>query len=258
MKKLRKRLAVFKFASCDGCQLSLLDLEDELLLLTEELEIAYFVEASSSMSAGPYDLTLIEGSLSTPGDIGRIQRIRAESKYLVTIGACANAGGIQALRNFAPQGEFRALVYPKPEYIQSLDSVLPIAAAVTVDYELQGCPINKKQLLELIASFLNDKKPNIPLESVCFDCKRNGTICILVSQGKPCLGPVTQAGCGALCPRYDRACYGCYGPKEKANTISLAAQFTQHAYTANEMQRMFRNFNALAPLFDAESQRHEN
>jgi len=254
----RPKLAVWKFASCDGCQLSLLDCEDELLDLAGEVEIAYFLEASRGEVGGPYDLSLVEGSVTTPHDAGRIQQVRAASKHLVTIGACATAGGIQALRNFADVDDFVAAVYATPDYISTLETSTPISAHVPVDFELQGCPINKRQLLEVIAAFLNRRKPNVPAHSVCIDCKRNGTVCVTVAHGTPCLGPVTHAGCGALCPSYDRGCYGCYGPMESPNTASLSAWWRDPLEVEErDIVRAFRTFNAGAAPFRAESEAHD-
>ncbi|MDJ0772953.1 MAG: hypothetical protein QNJ49_05905, partial [Mastigocoleus sp. MO_167.B18] len=218
----KPKLAVWKFASCDGCQLSLLDCEDELLALAGEVEIANFIEASSAVVKGPYDLSLVEGSITTPHDEERIHKVRRVSKYLVTIGACATAGGIQALRNFKSVKEFTSIVYASPEYIETLNKSTAIADHVFVDFELRGCPINKYQLLEVISAFLSHRKPNVSQYSVCMECKRRGTVCVMVAQGIPCLGPVTQAGCGAICPAYNRGCYGCYGPAETPNTASLS------------------------------------
>ena len=208
------KLAVWKFASCDGCQLSLLDCEDEILSLAGEIEIAYFLEARRATVEGPYDVSLVEGSITTAHDAERIREVRAVSKRLVTIGACATAGGIQALRNFADAEEFVSAVYATPSYISTLETSTPISGHVPVDYELQGCPINKQQLLEVLGAFLVGRRPEIPGSSVCMECKRAGNVCVMVAHGTPCLGPVTHAGCGALCPSYDRGCYGCYGPME--------------------------------------------
>ncbi|MBV8432424.1 MAG: hypothetical protein JO244_14765, partial [Solirubrobacterales bacterium] len=216
-------LAVWKFASCDGCQLSLLDLEDELLALADSLKIAYFLEASRATVAGPYDVSLVEGSVTTPHDAERIREIRRQSRALVTIGACATAGGIQALRNFADVEAFTRVVYASPDYISTLATSTPISAHVPVDFELHGCPINKRQLLEVISAHLNRRRPRVRAHSVCIECKRRGTVCVMVAHGTPCLGPVTHAGCGAICPAYDRGCYGCYGPMETPNPASLDA-----------------------------------
>ena len=242
-------LAVWKFASCDGCQLSLLDCEDELLAVADHIAIANFPEASRAVLDGPYDLSLVEGSITTPHDRDRIQEVRRQSKFLVTIGACATAGGIQALRNFTDVRAFMDIVYASPEYISTLDTSTPIASHVKVDFELRGCPINKNQLLEVVNAFLNGRKPNVAANSVCIECKKRGTACIMVAQGTPCMGPVTQAGCGAICPAYSRGCYGCYGPMETPNTASLAAWLRGLGVSDDEVQRMFRTYNAEAPEF---------
>jgi coenzyme F420-reducing hydrogenase gamma subunit len=244
----RPRLAVWKFASCDGCQLSLLDCEDELLAVAEALEIASFPEASSALAAGPYDLSLVEGSITTAHDAERIREVRRQSKHLVTIGACATAGGIQALRNFGATDEMLAAVYPSPQYIETLATSTPIAAHVTVDFELHGCPINKTQLLEVVSAFLAGRRPAIAAHSVCIECKRRGTACVMV-QGVPCLGPVTHAGCGALCPAYRRGCYGCYGPMEAPNLPALAQRWQALGATAQRFEQALRSFNAAARGF---------
>ncbi len=214
-------VAVWKFASCDGCQLSLLDCEDELLAVAEQVEIAYFLEASSATVEGPYDVSIVEGSITTEHDAKRIQEIRASSATLIAIGACATSGGIQALRNFADIDGFVAAVYASPDYISTLATSTPISEHVKVDLELQGCPINKRQLLEAIGALLAGRKPNLPSVSVCVECKLRGVACVMVTRGVPCLGPVTHAGCGALCPAYARGCFGCYGPKETPNLPAL-------------------------------------
>ena len=239
-------LAVWKFASCDGCQLSLLDCEDELLALVGEVEVAYFLEASSATVKGPYDLSLVEGSVTTAHDATRIQQVRRSSRKLVTIGACATAGGIQALRNNADVGEFLSIVYASPEYVSTLETSTPISAHVKVDFELNGCPINKRQLLEVITASLHGRRPNIPSSSVCMECKRRGNVCVMVAHGTPCLGPVTHAGCGAICPSYDRGCYGCFGPMETPNTASLTRQLHVLGMSDRSVDRVFRTFNVEA------------
>jgi sulfhydrogenase subunit delta len=254
----KPKLAVWKFASCDGCQLTLLNCEDDLLAIADRIEIANFVEASRAVVKGPYDLSLVEGSITTPHDAERIHRIRRASKYLVTIGACATSGGIQALRNFKDVKEFTRIVYATPTYIETLNKSTPIADHVFVDFELRGCPINKRQLIELISAFLHDRKPNTPPHSVCVECKLRGTVCVMVASGTPCLGPVTHAGCGALCPAYNRGCYGCYGPKETPNTTSLTERFVGSlGMSEPDIVLSFRGFNAYADAFRKESEAHE-
>jgi sulfhydrogenase subunit delta len=250
-------LAVWKFASCDGCQLTLLNCEDELLAVAERVTVAYFPEATRAMVDGPYDISLVEGSITTPGDAERIQEIRAVSRQLITIGACATAGGIQALRNFSDVTEFMSVVYAHPQYLATLDRSTPISAHVTVDFQLRGCPIDKGQLLEVLSALLQGRKPRIPTYSVCVECKKRGTTCVAVAQGQPCLGPVTQAGCGALCPTFNRGCYGCFGPNDTPNTRSLADRLRADGMSETEVMRFFRTFNAGAEPFRVESSSHE-
>jgi coenzyme F420-reducing hydrogenase gamma subunit len=249
-------LAVWKFASCDGCQLTLLNCEDELIPLAGQVEIAYFPEATRAVVEGPYDVSLVEGSITTPADLERIQQVRAVSRRVITIGACATSGGIQALRNFADVAEFRSVVYAHPEYIATLDRSTPIAAHIPVDFELRGCPVDRRQLLEVLAAELQGRSPRIPSHSVCVECKRRGSICVTVAHGTPCLGPVTQAGCGALCPAFERGCYGCFGPQDSANTGSLAGRLSDLGMAEPQVMRIFRTFNAAAEEFQRESERH--
>lgn len=250
------KLAVFKFTSCDGCQLTLLDCEDELLALAERVRIARFLEATRAELGGPYDLAIIEGSITTAADAARIERIRARSKTLVSIGACATAGGIQALRNFADAGELVSSIYASPETIETLATSTAIAEHVPVDYQLWGCPPDKGQLLEVIDAFLSGRRPQIEDCSVCVECKRAGHVCVLVAHGTPCLGPVTHAGCGALCPGFDRGCYGCFGPKETPNTPSLDARLVQLGRSRRELVRDYRGVNAHAAAFEEASLGH--
>ncbi|GAA3932291.1 oxidoreductase [Actinomadura viridis] len=239
---------MWKFASCDGCQLTLLDCEDELLELAGQVEIAHFLEASDAVADGPYDVSLVEGSVSTPADRERIRHVREISRTLVTIGACATAGGVQALRNFADVREFASVVYARPEYVATLARSTPIAAHVPVDFELQGCPIDRRQLLEVLTAFLLGRRPDIPDHSVCFECKRRGTVCVMVAKGTPCLGPITHAGCGAICPAYGRGCYGCFGPSPawsgaRPNTRALLPWLDM---TPDETRRVLSTFNVTA------------
>jgi len=245
----RLKVAVWKFASCDGCQLSLLDCEDELLPIAEAVEIAHFLEASRATVEGPYDLSLVEGSITTAHDAERIRAVRAQSKQLVTIGACATSGGIQALKNFGRVDDFVSAVYATPEYIDTLATSTPISAHVPVDFELQGCPIDRHQLIDVVLSFANGRQPSVPRHSVCVDCKLAGRVCVMVASGTPCLGPVTQAGCGALCPGYARGCYGCFGPMETPNPGSLDARLQALGADEPDRLRLFSTFYTNAPVF---------
>ncbi len=247
----RPTLAVWKFTSCDGCQLTVLDCEDELLTLAGVIDIAHFTEATRASRPGPYDVSLVEGSITTAADVERIQRVRAQSRTLVSIGACATAGGIQALRNFADVDEFRSVVYASPEYVSTLAESTPISAHVAVDFELHGCPIDRRQLLEVISALLVGREPDLPSHSVCFECKQRGLTCVTVASGTPCLGPVTHAGCGALCPAVNRGCYGCFGPAARPNTPVLVQLLRRQDMGDGDVDRVFATFNAATPAFRA-------
>ncbi len=253
----KPKVAVWKFASCDGCQLSLLSCEDDLLDVVGEIEIAYFLEATTAMIKGPYDISLVEGSITTEHDLHRIRKIRQQSKKLITIGACATSGGIQALRNFADVDEYTRAVYARPDYISTLRTSTAIQEHVPVDFELRGCPINKNELLEVINATLNNRTPNIAHVSQCVECKRHGTVCVMVAKGIPCLGPVTHAGCGNLCPSTDRGCFGCFGPSEAPNGLSLAHQLEKLGMSKREIRDFFRSFNANAGAFRKTSEAYD-
>lgn len=257
MEARKPRLAVWKFASCDGCQLSLLDCEDALLAIAGAIDIAYFPEATRGEVKGVYDLSLVEGSVTTAHDVERIHEVRRRSKTLITIGACATAGGIQALRNFADVREYISIVYAHPEYIHTLETSTAISEHVPVDFELRGCPIDKGQLVDVVSAFLAGRRPNTQAHSVCIQCKLKGNVCVMVAKATPCLGPVTHEGCGALCPSYDRGCYGCFGPKETPNTASLSGWFARMGMDSAGLKRIYRTFNANAEPFRKESERHD-
>lgn len=254
MSRKKPRIAVMKFASCDGCQLSLLDAEDVLLAVCDRLDFVHFAEASSTLQPGPYDIAVVEGSITTTEDAERIRRVRAQSTRLITIGACATAGGIQALRAWGQTDEWVRTVYPSPEYIHTLETSTPIAAHVLVDYELHGCPINAEQLIEVLTALVAGRAPNIAAHAVCLECKRRGTVCVMVAQGQACLGPITQTGCGALCPTYNRGCYGCFGPVRGGNPTSLVDEFQRQGHATPQLIPLLRNFNATAPEFRERSE----
>lgn len=244
-------VAIHKFSSCDGCQLSILNLEDEILELAGAIDVAFFLEASSLIKPGPYDIALVEGSVSTEHEVERIKKIRAESGLLITIGTCATAGGIQALRNFADHTQLADAVYAHPEYLHYLETSTPISEHVDVDLEIWGCPVNKYQLLEAIAALLQNRKPNLPNHSVCLDCKRLGAVCVTVAKGMPCMGPITRTGCGALCPSNGRGCYGCFGPAPDAEIDSMLPVLLSHERYPGEAVHLLRNFSGYAPEFRA-------
>jgi sulfhydrogenase subunit delta len=247
----RPRVAVAKFASCDGCQLTLLDLEDQLLEIVTRFDIVEFPEATSHRSPGPYDIVFVEGSISAPEHIDAIKELRRQARILVTIGACATAGGIQAIRNWSDHDAFRAAVYEHPEWVESLATATPVSEHVKVDAELRGCPIDGGQLAELLTAVLVGRRPQIRDEAVCRECKRKGLVCMVVAAGEPCMGPVTMSGCDALCPTYGRGCYGCFGPRTGANAKGWSAAMRRAGRPPEEIWRMFAGFTGYAEPFRA-------
>lgn len=245
----KPRVAVFKMASCDGCQLQLLDAEEALLELAGAIDIVNFAEATSHIEPGPYDVTLVEGSISTPEQVDQVKGIREQTKVLITIGACATSGGVQALRNTKDLGGFVRTVYPTPEFVRSLETSTPVTDHVRVDYELTGCPVDRGQLLGAIASLLVGGAPRVSTSPVCIECKRRGYVCVVVAEGEPCLGPVTRTGCGALCPAFGRGCYGCFGPSQPPNTGALGKRFVELGLTPKETADRFRFITGWAPAF---------
>jgi coenzyme F420-reducing hydrogenase gamma subunit len=243
------RVAVFKMASCDGCQLQLLDAEDALLELAGAVEIVNFAEASSRLASGPYDVTLVEGSISTQEQVEQVKEIRANSRFLMTIGACATSGGVQALRNGSDIDEIVRTVYATPSYIATLADSTPIADHVEVDLELTGCPVDRGQLLGALASLIQGSVTRPPTTPVCIECKRRGYVCVVVAKGEPCLGPVTRTGCGALCPGMGRGCYGCFGPSQPPNTDALGRMFIDLGVAKDRVADSFRFITGYAPSF---------
>jgi sulfhydrogenase subunit delta len=247
----KPKVAVYKFSSCDGCQLSILNLEDELLDLASVVEIAYFLEATRAVKPGPYDVGIVEGSITTQHEMERIKEIRNECKFLISLGTCATAGGIQALRNFANADEYARTVYAHPEYLHYLETSTPISTHVAVDLEIWGCPVNKGTVIEVLTAVVQNRRPNFPPSPVCLECKRLGLVCVAVAQGIPCLGPVVHGGCGALCPANGRGCYGCFGPSSAGNFNALVACMVPLDRYPNETATLLRSFSGHAPAFRA-------
>ena len=245
----KPKVAVYKFSSCDGCQLSILNLENELLDLVATVEIAFFLEATSQIIPGPYDVAIVEGSVTTPHEVERIKDIRDEAKFVIALGTCATAGGIQALRNFTETQELAITVYEHPEYLHYLETSTPINEHIKVDLEIWGCPVNKYQVLEAIAALVQGRQPYLPDYNVCLDCKRNGTVCVVVANGMACLGPVTRTGCGAICPSMGRGCYGCFGPSPKADVSTLIPVLRKTEAYPGEAAHLLRYFTGYAPKF---------
>jgi sulfhydrogenase subunit delta len=246
----RPAIAVHKFSSCDGCQLAFLNLGEDLLTLAGLVDIRYFAEAGAMNLESNIDIAFVEGSISTAHDLKRIEAIRANSHYLITIGACATSGGLQALRNMANARDWVADIYASPEFITTLDTSTPISQHVKVDFELWGCPISKRQLINVVRSLLSGVAPVEENEKLCLECKRRHTVCVMVARGQPCMGPVTRTGCGALCPNFGRDCYACFGPAENPNTEAMANRLRGLGLVPDEIARRFLFINSAAEDFN--------
>lgn len=247
---IKPKLAIHKFTSCDGCQLAFLNAGEALLTLSDLVEFVHFAEAGAIDLETKVEIAFVEGSISTPDEMNRIKKIRKNSQYIITIGACATAGGIQALRNLSDSKEWMASIYTTPEHIKTLSTSTPISHHIKVDCELWGCPASTEQVLDAIRSFLSNARPRIKRDSVCIECKRKSNVCVLVTKKQACMGPVTQTGCGALCPSMGRACYACYGPKENSNATSLGHRFESIGFTKEAIAHQFLHINNQASVFN--------
>lgn len=242
-------IAVHKFSSCDGCQLAFLNAGEDLLTLSNLVEIRHFAEAGPVDDNAVVDIAFIEGSVATPDDEERLKKIRNNSNYVVTIGACATSGGVQALRNMADTEQWIAGIYAHPEYIRSLDNSTPIREHIKVDLEIWGCPVNGRQIFTAVRSLLFGVVPVEEHDKVCMECKRQQNVCVMVTKGEPCMGPVTRTGCGAICPSFGRDCYACYGPAENINSHGLANRLQGLGLTNADVARHFLFINSAAEPF---------
>lgn len=251
----RPQIAVHKFSSCDGCQLALLNDALSLLELSTLVDIVHFAEAGPLAEFAEVDLAIIEGSINTRHDIQRVVKLRSKAKYVISIGACAISGGVQALRNFTDAQqllEWQHAVYPEATQTiinEDLPTAKPISAYVKVDFEIPGCPINTVQILHALRSILFGVDPEKNLDPVCTTCKHAGVSCVMVAKKEACLGPVVADGCGAICPKLGRACYGCYGPAKYANMPAMLAKLRELGLTEQQIKHKFQHINSQAIEF---------
>jgi len=253
----KPKIAVFKFTSCSGCQLEFLNIEDQLLDLVGAVDIAYFVEAKRENAPGPYDVAFVEGAISTPEEVERIKQIREQSSILVAVGACATSGGVPSIRNWKRTDFLKSTVYPEPSKVHTLEWATGIGVYVPVDLELRGCPFSRQQLLDAVVSLLLGKTPAFSTGPVCTECKLKDNVCLLVDKGEPCLGPVTVAGCGALCPSNGRACYGCFGPSDDPNVPGLVKIFEEKGLSRDQILRVLRHVSGYAEPMRKVSEQYE-
>ncbi|MCB1922270.1 MAG: sulfhydrogenase subunit delta [Gammaproteobacteria bacterium] len=250
-------IAVHKFSSCDGCQLAFLNAGEELLTLAGLVDIRHFLEAGVADEQAKVDIAFVEGSISTDEEVERIRRVRENSALVVTLGACATAGGLQALRNLDDSHTaWKNAVYAQPAFIRTLDRAEPVSAHIKVDFQLWGCPVNGRQVLAAVRQLLFGVLPAVVHDKVCMECKRQQAVCVMVTSGKPCMGPVTRTGCGALCPRFGRDCYACFGPADDVNTDALSQRLEGLGLPPADVARRFLFITSQAPAFHAAGLRH--
>jgi len=238
----KPRVGIFKYTGCAGCQFQIIHFIERLNEVLGAIDIVYGkMETDSDAEEGPFDIALIEGAITEAEQADQLKKVRRNSKYLVPIGSCAVNGGIPAIKNMTPELEVEARVYEDISPVHSMKAHA-IGEYVVVDAVLRGCPAGERDLYELVTSLLLDKKPNMVEHCVCVECKMKGNPCILLTENQPCMGPVTNGGCGAMCPSNGRACYGCWGPMYNANSTALAVKFEQMGLPPDEIIRRFSMF----------------
>lgn len=247
--KKKYRLGVFKYSCCAGCEFQLIYFQKHILEVFENLEIVYFrMGQSGGVEEGPFDLALIDGAITETEQADQLKKIRQVSTLLLPIGSCAVNGGIPAIKNHTPELDLEKRVYGDIAPIHSMKAH-PVDAFVRVDGYIKGCPMGEKDLAEAVSSLLAGKSPAFFNYAVCVECKLKGNLCVLVAHNEPCMGPVTNAGCGALCPSYGRPCYGCWGPMDDANAPALARRFEKMGLAPDDIFRKFTQYGSPKPEF---------
>jgi len=238
---MKPKVAIFDFGCCEGCQLQIVNLEEDILGVLGLVDVVAWREAVTGAS-DDYDIALVEGSITMESEIPRLQAIREKAKVLVALGACAHLGGINCLKNYMDQKEVGRYVYgSKAKWFPSIPA-RPLSAVVSVDLAIPGCPVDRKELAEVIKAVALGKKPPIPNYAVCVECQRKENVCVF-DKGMTCLGPVTRAGCDAICPTYGDGCIGCRGLLDDVNTQSHKQVLQDHGLTVEQMLANFRLFD---------------
>lgn len=246
------KTALFKFTCCAGCQFALLHFFTQQIETFELLDFVYFKMAISKELEEPYDLALIEGSVSTPEQIEILKAARKQAKTLVAFGACAAHGGVPSIKDWQNERVIEERVYPDPLVISSI-KVSPVDEYVKVDHYLRGCPIDEVEFMEMIRSITVDKDPYVRQHPVCLECKTRDNICILLMregvQESMCLGPVTRGGCRVVCTSNMRACYGCRGPMSDPNIPEMVRTFKGKGFSDKDIELRFTEYAGLSPEF---------
>ena len=242
----KPRVAFFDFASCEGCQLQVINLEEDLLQVVGAVEVVSFREAMKGHS-DDYDIAFVEGSITRHSDEERLNGIRRCAKVLVALGSCAAFGGINCLKNFHDQEYVKKLVYGDKALLYETYPARPLKAVVPVDFEILGCPINRNEFAMVVKAFLLGKKPEIPNFPVCVECKMAENICVF-EKGMTCMGPVTRAGCGACCVTEGSFCWGCRGLVDDPNADSQRDVLATHGLSVQDVLGKFRLYTGFSEV----------
>jgi len=237
---MKPRVAFFSLACCEGCQLQVLNCEEELLDLLNIIDIVKFREAMTE-SSDDYDIAFIEGTVTRPYDAERVKKIRERAKVLVALGACAATGGVNMIKNSQDLEDVRKYVYGKKWQVHDTYAARPLEAVVKVDYSIHGCPIDRQDFLEIVKSLVLGRTPNSPKYAVCVECRLKENVCVL-DKDMPCLGPVTRAGCDALCPSMGNSCEGCRGLVENPNVEATKDFLADKGLAVDDILRQFSLF----------------
>jgi len=240
---MKPKIAIFDFGCCEGCQLQIVNLEEQILDLVGLLDVRQWREAMSE-HAEDYDIALVEGSITRQAEIARLEAIRRQAKVLVALGACAHTGGVNAMKNRMPMDQALKTVYgDKASWFDTIPT-RPLSAVVPVDLAVPGCPIDRGELLEVVKALLLGKTPTLPTYPVCVQCKMAENVCVF-DLGLTCMGPVTRAGCRAVCPSYGNRCLGCRGLVPEPNVNAHKEVLAEHGRTVEGLLAEYRMFGSM-------------
>lgn len=252
----KPKVAFFDFTSCEGCQLTVVDALQDYPELLSVVEIVQFREAMSEKGED-YQIAFIEGSCTRESDEQRLKKIRSQAALVVALGACAHLGGVNALKYLHPLDEVRRYVYGEhADWYETYD-VRPIEAVIAVDFAIPGCPIDRREFINCVKALLIGKKPPIPDYPLCVECKLKENVC-LFTKGSVCLGPVTRAGCNAICPTYGQSCEACRGFISNPNDTSMRDLLSKHGLSVEDITTrftMFTTYQVREKLMQKEAER---
>jgi len=240
----KPRVAIFDFACCEGCQLQIVNLEEDILNLIEVVDVVEWREAMSEQSH-EYDIAIVEGSITRPEDEHRLEIIRSRAKVLIALGACAAIGGVNKMKNNFDLKEVRRCVYGGDAMMPHLNTerTKALDEVVQVDFKIPGCPINGAEFAQVVRSLLVGKKPFVPDYPVCVECKERENVC-RYEYNEICLGPIIRAGCGAPCPSAGWRCFGCRGLVDNPNVEAAREVMDKYGLTVDDLKQKMVLFNS--------------